>query len=78
MTGGTIKPDANKGYDYNQYLQILLFFKDENVKISRILDLIQINTRMIYDGDFLINEHSVGITIEAEVNGTYYGYEKKY
>jgi hypothetical protein len=78
LTGGTIKPDANKGYDYNQYLQILLFFKDENVKISRILDLIQINTRMIYDGDFLINEHSVGITIEAEVNGTYYGYEKKY
>lgn len=78
LTGGPVKPAEDKGYDYNQYLQILLFFKDENIKISRILDLIQINTRMNYDGEFLMSEHSAGISIEVKVNGREYGYEKKY
>lgn len=78
LTGGTVVPAVEEGYDYEQYLQILLFFQDENIKISRILDLIQINTRMIYDGRFLMSEHSVGISIDVKVNGTDYRYEKKY
>ena len=78
LTGGTAVPDVVKGYDYGDYLQILLFFKDENVKIGRIMDLIQINTRKTTDGDFLMNEHYFGIAAEVRVNGTEYGYEKKY
>ena len=76
--GETIVPDVEKGHDYSGYLQILLFFKDDNMKISRILDLIQINSRMSRDGDFLINEYSMGIAAEVRVNGTEYIYEKKY
>ena len=57
---------------------MLLFFKDENMKISRILDLIQINARMSQDGDFLMNEHWVGVAVQVRVNGADYGYEKRY
>jgi hypothetical protein len=78
ITQGIFKPEAERGYDYSKYLQVLLFFKDENVKISRIMDLIQINTRMSYNGDFLINECFTGISIDVKVNGVDYGYEKKY
>ncbi len=78
LMGGTAMPAVEKGYDYSQYLQVLLFFKDENVKISRILDLIQINTRMSLDGDFLMNEHWMGLAIQVRINGVDYGYEKKY
>ena len=78
IMGETIVPDVEKGHDYSGYLQILLFFKDDNMKISRILDLIQINSRMSRDGDFLINEYSMGIAAEVRVNGTEYIYEKKY
>lgn len=78
LMGGTAMPAVEKGYDYSQYLQVLLFFKDENVKISRILDLIQINTRMSLDGDFLMNEHWMGLAIQVRINGVDYRYEKKY
>ena len=76
IMGGTAIPAEEKGYDYGQYLQLLLFFKDENMKISRILDLIQINARMSQDGDFLMNEHWVGVAVQVRVNGADYGYEK--
>ena len=78
ITGDAILPEKEEGYDYGQYLQILMFFQDENIKISRILDLIQINIRKSYDGEFLVNECGAGIYIEAVINGRNYGYEKKY
>lgn len=78
LLGKTIMPEREKGYDYNQYLHILMFFQDENIKLSRILDLIQINMRASYDGDFLISEYAAGVSIEVRVNGRDYIYEKKY
>jgi len=76
--GDTVIPDEEKGYDYGEYLQMLLFFQDENTKINRMLDLIQVNMRAEYDGDFLINECALGISIDVRVNGKDYEYEKKY
>ena len=76
--GGTVIPPKEKGYDYGQYLQILLFFQDENIKIARILDLIQINMRKSYDKDFLINAYATGISVRVKVNGKMYSYEKQY
>ena len=76
--GGTVKPDKNKGYDYEQYLHILLFFQDKNMQTARIMDLIQINTRANHNGSFLIQEHSVGLTVDVTVNGKNYAYDKKY
>lgn len=78
VLGGTVMPAQEKGYDYEAYLQILMFFQDENIKISRILDLIQINMRAEYDSDFLINEYSAGISVEVKANGRTYKHEKKY
>lgn len=78
IMGETIVPQRTKGYDYEDYLNILLFFQDSGIKTARILDLIQINTRAAYDKDFLIKEHCVGIDIRAEINNRDYSYEKKY
>ena len=78
LTEGIMTPDTEKGYTYEQYLQILLFFQDDNIKISRILDLVQINMRKSCDRDFLIQEYSAGIAASAVINGRVYSYEKKY
>lgn len=78
ITGKTIIPDRPKGYDYKDYLNILLFFQDSGMKTARILDLIQINTRVVHDKDFIIKEYCVGIDIKAEINNRDYIYEKKY
>jgi hypothetical protein len=74
----TAKPSENKGYTYEQYLQILLFFQDRNTQTARILDLIQINTRANHDRTFLIKEHSVGLTVDVMINDKRYVYDKKY
>lgn len=78
FTNGVFRPDVEKGYNYEEYLQWLLFFENEDVKVTRIMDLIQINTRMNSDSDFVIKEHCAGINISAKVNGRTFNYEKKY
>ena len=78
LSGKTVVPDVQKGYDYEQYLQMLLFFQDSGMQTARILDLIQINARYCYDGEFLISECGVGIDIDVMVNDRKYGYEKKF
>ncbi len=77
-TDKLIKPDVNKGEVYQDYLRILLFIEDHDIKTARILDLIQINMRKNYDSDFLISECSYGISMDSVINGTHYSYDKKY
>lgn len=72
------KPDVNKGQSYDDYLRILLFLKDDNMKMARVLDLIQINMRKDHDPAFLIQEYATGIAVTAEVNGKKYFYDKTY
>ena len=76
--GAPFKPEVNTGLTYEQYLQILLYFRDDNLKTARIMDLIQINMRKKHDGGFVINEYSTGITVSINVNGKTYRNEKKY
>lgn len=78
LGGKTVVPDVEKGYDYEQYLQMLLFFQDKGMQTARILDLIQINARYCYDKEFLISECGVGIDIDARINDRKYEYEKKF
>ena len=78
LTGGTVKPEIEKGYNYEEYLQILLYFQDNNIKIARILDLIQINCRKNENREFSIQEYATGIAIDATINGKRYSYEKQY
>lgn len=73
-----IKPEANRGLSYDEYLRILLTVKDENITVSRILDLIQINMRKNHDADFLISDCSAGISVNAVINGRRFSYDKKY
>lgn len=75
---GVARPAVEKGYDYEDYLKILVYFQDDEMLIARILDLIQINMRKTYNSDFLIQEQAAGIVVKATVNGMEYGYEKKY
>lgn len=65
---GYIDTNAKNGLDYQGYLQIFLFFENKSVKLTRTMDLMQINIQGNYDRTFLINEHQVGLTYETEIN----------
>ncbi|MCQ2547096.1 MAG: DUF5702 domain-containing protein [Clostridia bacterium] len=75
---GCIHPAVDRGRPYEDYLRILLFIKDDNIKTARILDLIQINMRKNHDENFLIQECATGISIDSKVNGEILSYDKKY
>ncbi len=75
---GCIYPQADTGRTYDDYLRILLYAKDDNMKTARILDLIQINMRKNYDGRFLVQECAAGVSVNADVAGRGLSYDRVY
>lgn len=68
VDSGYIDTKSLTGLDYQGYLQVFLFFENKNIKLTRMMDLIQINIQGNYDRTFLINEHQVGLAYEIEIN----------
>ena len=75
---GCIHPQVDTGRPYDDYLRILLYAKDENIKTARILDLIQINMRKNHDGSFLVQECATGVSIDADIYGKSLSYDRIY
>ena len=65
---GFIDTKVNHGLDYQGYLQLFLYFENNTVKLTRMMDLMQINIQGNYDKSFLMNEHQVGMAYETEIN----------
>ena len=78
LNTGIFRPDKEKGQSYSDYLQMMLYFLDDEVKTARIMDIIQINTRMNDDSDFVIEEHCCGFHMSVGINHKNFSYEKKY
>ena len=59
-------------------LNLLLYFEDEDTKLIRVLDVIQMNLRGSYNGNFLIKEFFTGFSFDAKVDGKEFSYEESY
>ncbi len=68
----------DRGYDYEGYLKILLTALKKEVKLTRMMDLIQINLQGTYSEDFYIKDCYRGFKFEAQVNGRKMAYDEKY
>jgi len=75
---GYIDTGSETGLNYQGYLRIFLFFQDRAVKLTRMMDLIQINMQGNYDREFLIKDNNCGFDFEAVINGRKYHYKEKY
>ena len=73
--GGTYE---ERGYNYESYLKILLTSLEKEVKLTRMMDLIQINLQGTYSEDFYIHDCYRGFKFEAQVNGRKMKYDEKY
>ena len=67
-----------RGYDYEGYLKILLTALKKEVRLTRMMDLIQINLQGTYSEDFYIHDCYRGFKFEAQVNGRKMKYDEKY
>lgn len=75
---GYVDPHNLRGLTYQDYLLLFLSSLDETTKLSRMMDLIQINMQGNYSGSFLLRDHNVGFNMKVDVNGREYAYEHSY
>lgn len=78
-----IDPGSEHGETYQDYLRTMLFLMDEDVKLLRMMDLIQMNMRLCHYSDFRIREYNTGLKASFEMNGgkldverAYFGFRK--
>lgn len=73
-SGGGVKNDIKStllSLGYHDYLRIFLFVKDNETKLGRIADLIQLNMRTKGYENFTLSDHSSYLRVEAEVSMKY-------
>ena len=70
--------DYTHGEDYNQYLNFFLFMIDEDVKLLRMMDLVQLNMKLNHYDDFLLKEYYVGLDLIIKVNNREVAVSKTY
>ena len=75
---GYIDVSTNKGLTYSNYLEVLMFFMNQDTKLIRMMDLMQINIQGTQDKTFLISQTSVGFHVTYTVKGKNYAHMQKY
>ena len=73
-----VDPGNESGDTYDDYLAFMTYTMDEEIKLLRMMDLMQIDIRYTKNGGFLIQEHNTGLSMKIAVNGEIYGAEKEY
>ena len=66
------------GLNYDEYLMILICALNDNVRLLRIMDLIQINMKYRYYADFNMMEYYTGVRFTIEANGKSHEFEDAY
>jgi hypothetical protein len=78
QSAGYIEPVNKNGMDYEDYLRILLFLENNEIKLQRTMDLIQINLKGSYHKDFDLKYLYGGFEFDAVIKGKTYAYIQKY
>lgn len=73
-----VKPEMISGYDYEDYLRILLYLEGREKKLLRCMDLIQLNMKGSYYKEFDLREYYCGFQFSAVVKERTYAYLEMY
>ena len=68
----------SEGLDYEEYLLIMLSSMNENTRVLRIMDIIQVNMKYRYYDDFNMSEYYVGVDFYINANGRQYEIKDRY
>ena len=75
---GYIDTDPGSGLNYQGYLQMFLFLEERALRMSRIMDLIQINMKYAYCDYFLMADYYTGLEFEMTVNGRRHDFSERF
>lgn len=73
-----INPDNKRGEKYEEYISGMIMLIDNDVKLLRMMDLIEINMKILYYGGFKIKDYNRGLTVRLKINGENYVFKKTY
>lgn len=73
-----IDNNNEKGNTYNEYLQAMIFLTNKDNRLLRMMDLIEINMKYCYYGNFSISSHYTGIDYSMDVNGRTHNFSAEY
>ena len=66
------------GLNYDEYLMIMIASLSDNVRLLRIMDLVQINMKYRYYADFNMMEYYTGVRFTIEANSKSHEFEDAY
>ena len=66
------------GLNYDEYLMIMIASLNDNTRLLRIMDLVQINMKYRYYADFNMMEYYTGVRFTIEANGKNHEFEDAY
>jgi len=78
ITDGCIDTGVSDGMFYDDYMMVLLHFHNEDVKLARMADIIQLNMKAVQDKDFLMNTSYAGMITQVQIYGKDHIYETCY
>ncbi len=78
LNEGYIDMDNTVGENYENYLSLFMYIMDEETKLLRMMDLIQLNMKLNHYEDFLLKEYYVGLSLVLNVNDMNVVIEKSY
>lgn len=67
-----------EGQSYDDYVLAMIMLLNDNVRILRIMDLVQINFKYWYYRDFNMMEYFMGVRFTVKANGKGYDFEDAY
>lgn len=67
-----------EGLNYDEYVLLMVMALNDNVRLLRIMDLIQINMKYRYYADFNMMEYYTGVRFTIDVNGKSHEFEDSY
>lgn len=78
--GGSISTAAEftEGLNYDEYLMLMIVCLNDDIRLLRIMDLVQINMKYRYYRDFNLMEYYTGTRFSIEANGVVHEFEDSY
>ena len=73
-----IRPQNTAGQSYDDYLKLLIAALPQKIRALRMMDLIQINLKYLYNGSFLLRDYYTGLHYQLLVNGKTYEFTETY
>lgn len=67
-----------EGLNYDEHLMLMLLAMNKDVRLARIMDLVQINMKYRYYRDFNLEEYYTGVRFSLTVNGRSHVFEDEY